>query len=161
MKVTSNARDVLKSLQAAQLVIERKMKAMVVGFAMEVAATASMNTPRGSEWALANNEKYRSMYLAREQDLKIPAEVGFHKGAWQYSEGDPVFIPTIFEKQAMLGNVTSEARTAYQLGDNFKIGAEGPAYGMLEARSDGIIQPTIQQIMTAHSSDLKRYFNAG
>lgn len=166
MITASNLDKIVQELEEYSKEVERKLKNTVAGFAREVALAASTNTPVGSEDMLIENSKYRSYYLDRQSDHGIPIEPGYHSGAWQYTEGSPVFTPVIFTSQEMQDDVFNEAESSYQLGDTFSIAAIGPGYASLESGSsrqapEGIVAPTLSQIQAAHEAKLKQYYEAG
>jgi len=165
--ITSNSQDVAKSLDEAAKVIERRLKQMMAGFAAEVASKASANTPIGNaEDAQNETTKYGMLYKNREKNYKIDADVGFHKGAFVYSEsmlGTEDFNPNIVPVGLMLADIENMAESQYQIGDDFYIGAVGPGYAALESGSsdqapDGISKPTISDIQNANASDLQRLY---
>ncbi len=172
--LTSNADDIAKQLQEHAKKVRLKLENMVQGFASEVAGAASANTPVGNagdlEWGLNNSNgsasTYADLYLRRsESPYFIEAEVGFHSGAWRYSENQNlVFDPNIYPEEQVTADTLKEARANYRLGNTFYIGAVGPGYGELQKGSsmqapDGITKPTIQQIQVTYSADLKRYYD--
>jgi len=167
MITASNTDELAKQLEEYSKEVERRLKNMVAGFAREVALTASRNTPVGNfEDMMRENSKYRGYYLDRQDEFGIPVEPGYHSGAWQYSEGTLDFKPVIFTANEMADDVFNETESSYQLGDSFAIGAIGPGYADLEAgRSgkapNGIGQPTVAEVMSAHQAQLKRYYDAG
>ena len=160
--IQSNIQEVQKELQDYKLVFEQKLKAMVAGFAGDVAFKASAATPVASPETL---EKFESAYLARQRDLGIAVAPGFHAGAWKYVEGKPSFDPNIYVEEQVEADARKDARTQYQVGDTFSIGAVGPAFAILEAGNsfqapDGILKPTEQAIAAAFGADMKRYFES-
>ena len=162
----SNTDVIAKQLEEFSKEVERKMKNMVAGFAREVALAASENTPVGSAEDVVKEGAYHNYYLDRNNEFGLPVEVGYHSGAWEYTEGSPTFRKMIFTKEEMSNDVFNEAEASYQLGNSFAIAAIGPGYAALEGGSsqqkpNGIGDPTIAQIMASQQSDLKRYYEAG
>lgn len=155
--ITNNADVIAKELQQYSDEVERKLKAMVAGFAAEVALKASDNTAVASE-ALLN--KWYGVYQTRSDELGIDVAPGFHSGAWQYVEGQIVFDPTIKSKSRLENEVQGEARAMYKLGDTFSIGAIGPNYEYLEQR-DNIGDRTKQAVISAFGANVKRYYDQG
>lgn len=155
--ITNNADVVAKELQQYSDEVERKLKAMVAGFAGEVALAASDNTAEASE-ALLN--RWYGVYKARSDALGIDIATGFHKGAWQYVEGQIVFDPTIKQRSRVENEVQGEAAVMYELGDRFSIGAIGPNYAYLEAR-DNIGDRTEKAVLSAFKSNVKQYYDRG
>lgn len=155
--ITNNADVVAKELQQYSEDVERKLKAMVAGFAAEIALKASDNTAVASE-ALLN--RWYGIYQSRSDELGIDIAPGFHSGAWQYVEGQIVFDPTIKSKSRVENEVQGEARAMYELGDTFSIGAIGPNFAYLEQR-DSIGDKTEQAVVSAFGANVKRYFDQG
>lgn len=167
MITASNLDEITKQLEEYSQEVERKLKNMVAGFAREVALTASRNTPVGDlESMMTEHSRYRQYYLDRREDFGLPVEPGYHSGAWQYTEGSMTFKPMIFTSSEMADDVFNETEASYRIGDSFAIGAIGPGYADLEeGRSgkapNGIGQPTVAEVMSAHQVQLKRYYDAG
>lgn len=163
----SNTDVIAKQLQEFSKEVERKLHNMIGGFAMEVATAASNNTPEGSSDMFIDGSRYRNYYLNRQDEFGLPIEPGYHKGAWQYTEsGNPTFNPNIYTTSEMANDVFAEASASYKLGESFSIAATGPGYDDIEkGRSgkapQGVIEPTVNQIMASHEVDLKRYYEAG
>jgi hypothetical protein len=155
--ITNNADVIAKELQQYSDEVERKLKAMVAGFAGEVALAASDNTAMASE-ALVN--RWYGIYQARSDSLGIDIAPGFHKGAWQYVEGQIVFDPTIKQRSRVENEVQGEARAMYELGDTFSIAAIGPNYEYLEAR-DSIGERTTKAVTSAFGANVKQYYDRG
>jgi hypothetical protein len=152
--ITADESECSKSLQEYRIEVERKLKAMVSGFAREIAETASSKTTIGDE------TKLYDLYAARELARGIDAKAGFHKGAWVYTEGGLTFDPKIYSTGMMANEVEYQAQANYKIGDSFSIGAEGTAYEMLQERDD-IEGETLSAIQTAHKADLKRFYDEG
>ena len=156
--LTNNADVISKELQQYATEVERKLKYAVAGFASEVALAASDNTAMASEGLI---NKWYGIYKARADQLGIDMAPGFHKGAWQYVEGDLVFDDPTIKSRARVGNeVQGEALAMYELGDTFSIGAIGPNFNYLEDR-DSIGERTTKAVTAAFASDIKRYYDQG
>jgi len=161
--ITSNAKEVAQDLDKYSQEIERKLKAMVAGFAGEVALKASQNTPVASESVI---ERYMSSYKRRLSKYGVEIAPGFHAGAWRYTEGKPIFDPNIYVEEQVNADAKKDAKVNYRLGDTFRIGAIGFAFNELEAGSsvqapNGIVKPTEQAVTAAFAADVKRYFDKG
>jgi hypothetical protein len=152
--ISANTDALEKSLVEYKLEVERKLKHMVAMFAMDIAHAASDETKRGDEVRL------RNLYTARFMQRGIAPKAGFHKGAWEYTEGELTFTPTIYDVGHMLERVDFQAVATYKIGDTFSIGAKGTAYSFLERR-DGILEDAEHTIKAAYSSNLKQYFDQG
>ena len=160
-----NAKELEKSLAQYKVEVERKLEHMVVAFAQDIAFAASNATRKGHISEGGNTAKYVDYYRKRalprsEGGFGIEALEGYHKGAWQYTEGELQFNPTIYDEATMLGNVDYKAESSYKLGETFSIGATGSAYEMLQKLDDiqGEAESTIQR---AYLSNLKQYYEEG
>lgn len=165
--ITADTSKLEKQLAEYKAEVERKLKYMVAGFAMEITAVASAETPVGDADALINRASYRGFYEQRQKDYGINMEIGFHAGAWVYSESNQLmFDPTIYSNEEAEGNVFATAKSNYKLGDTFYIMASGPGYSLLNdgyspKAPDGIIAPSMQAITTMYSIQLKDYYKRG
>lgn len=152
-----------KSLDQAADNIQRKMEGAVAEFASEIAEIASDNTPIGDSESILYDGAYREYYKYRQNEFGLPLEAGYHKGAWKYTEnGDLNFVPQIdsFNKS----EIESEGRASYKLGDTFQIAAIGPGFadlerGSSEQRPDGILTPSVDQIVSFYSISFPALYN--
>ena len=156
--IKADVSQLQKSLEEAKKLIQARLENMVAGFASDVAESASMATRKGDAGSLDTNKRYREYYIRRHDLTGLPIEVGYHQGAWTYSEGgDLVFKPVITDAELVPDLTLAKAKAEYRLGDDFKIGAVGPAYGVLQAQDD-IEGTAIQTLMQVYRSDLQRYY---
>lgn len=140
-----------------------KLEGMVARAASKLAAVASDNTPIGDPEALEERPSYRSYYEQRFQKYGIAVEVGFHAGAWVYTETSAKFDSNIYEAESVEPNSYKDASTSYQLGETFYIAASGPGYRMLEngysaKAPQGISKPTVEQIIDIYKMNLQSYY---
>ena len=157
--IKADVSQLQKSLEEAKKLIQARLENMVAGFAADVAESASMATRKGDAGSLETNPVYRRYYIQRQDDTGLPVEVGYHRGAWTYSEGgDLVFKPVITDAELVPDLTLAKAKAQYKLGDDFKIGAVGPAFGVLQAQDD-IEGTAIQTLMQVYRSDLQRYYD--
>lgn len=161
--IKADVSQLQKSLEEAKKLIQARLENMVAGFAADVAESASMATRKGDTNSLETNPVYRQYYIERSKPspdgLGLPVEVGYHRGAWTYSEGgDLVFKPVITDAELVPDLTLAKAKAQYKLGDDFKIGAVGPAFGVLQAQDD-IEGTAIQTLMQVYRSDLQRYYD--
>ena len=161
--ITSNIDVLVQELEQIEKEVERKLKAMVSGFAGEVALKASENTPVASPEII---QRYEASYRQRERQYGVEMAPGYHAGAWKYVEGSITFDPNIYVEQQVEADALKDARSQYKLGDTFKIGAIGFAYQELEKGSsmqapDGIIAPTRQAVIAAFSTNVKPFYDRG
>lgn len=153
--ITTNADQIAKELQQYADSIERKLKAMVAGFAGEIAIAASSQTkvvdPTLIEGAL------NALYSKRKIDHKIDMEPGYHAGAWRYAEGELTLDPIIYTNSQVKTNVTSDAKANYNIGDSFRVELKGPG-----AKHAGPSGAEVEPLITAaYKANIKRYFDQG
>jgi len=147
----------------------RKLKGMAFALAMNVADAASDNTPVGDDDKIAaglnpgasrNAASYARLYANRLASYGINMQAGFHAGAWRYSETKvPTFSPDVNSYETMISMLRASFMANFQLGDTFYIAAKGPAYkflesGVIPSAPDGIVKPTMQQVLATYRSDL-------
>lgn len=178
MQVTNNADKVHESLNKYKEEIERKLKGMVATFAYKVTNIAVDNTPIGDRESLALGETgkqpfktYLDLYAGRQKKYGIPIQVGYHKNAWQYSESDnfiSLFSPDISDYSYNAESVYNRVQDNYNIGDTFYIGASGPGFAALDGRYEspssqkapnGIMAPSVSDIMVIYNSDIKHMFD--
>ena len=164
--ITIETDELSKGLLAYIAEMQRKLEAMVAGFAYEASFILVENTPIGDDLLIAVNASYRSYYQDRLNIHKIPMKAGFHKGAWEYTESSPTFTTSINPYQNVPNDVKSSASSSYNLGDKFYIAASGPAFEAFELGANrqvpnGVLQPSVAQIMKISAVDMKRYFDNG
>jgi hypothetical protein len=146
--------------------MKRKLEAAVAGFAYEASFILVSNTPIGDDLLIAINASYRNYYQDRMNNYGLPMQAGFHKGAWKYTESSPSFTTSINPYQGVPTNVQSSAGSSYNLGDKFYIAAKGPAFEVFELGSNkqapnGVLQPSVAQIMKISSVTMQTYFDNG
>lgn len=166
MKVSLDTKELEVSLDKYIVELKRKLEAMVAGFAYEVTVILSNNTPVGDDFAIQNVRPYRRFYEIRNAHTGLPLEAGYHAGAWEYTESNPTFLSQVTPKDVAANDAYSTASYSYKLGDKFYIAAKGTAFDVFELGlnkqvPDGILKPSIQQIMQIAMIDLKRYFDKG
>jgi len=159
--LTCNIEEVQESLVKFRNELSDKLEGMVAGFASELARSVSEGTPTGNAGDLAEGlasgvgsaGRYAQYYKSRENELGIETAIGFHAGAWVYSEdGKYPFDSNIYTEEQVESNVLSDARSKYKLGETFYIAATGPAFN---------IQIHMEDIQVAYSADFKRLFDKG
>lgn len=134
--------------------IELKIKEGISDFSFRVADIFSMNTPIGSKARLINDQGYRQLYQLRQAQYGIPVDVGFHRGAYKYSEGSPAdFVPSIVHSKIASQQVKEDAFANYSVGDSFYITATGPAFVAFQQWGGKyeVVAPSISQIMAIYS----------
>lgn len=168
--------DTLNDLKKFQDEVKRKLSNMVAGFAYEVSVIASSNTPEGSEgdllaglsgYGTKGQMKYAGAYQTRQKEYGIETSTGFHKGAWYYSkQGTLPFNPVIQTGQDAANNNYNDALGSYQIGESFYIVGIGPGFEALNDGSslqapDGILQPSMDQILQTYQINLQKYYREG
>lgn len=159
--IKADATDLIKSMQTFQEEAERKLKAMVVGFASDVALAASEETPVGDA------DRYMDLYIKRSAKYGIEPSPGFHSGAWRYDpDGNLEFDSNIYEQGQLQQYVQADVKADYRIGDTFYIGATGPAYGLLNTGGspkapNGIMEPAMRAISAAYASNVFNYYKNG
>lgn len=164
MITASNLDEITKQLEEYSKEVERKLKFMVEQFAVDVVKAGVKNTPLG------DSDKYIGFYQMRITDGSgLPDEEGVARGAWVVGlDGQLSFVP--ISGQNTGAEAIAEAKMdiqGYRLGQNFVIGNAAPYIGDLEnnyspqTNGQGIMAPTVKEVMAAQESDLKRYYDAG
>ena len=157
---------------------------MTERFAVHLTETASNNTPVGNKEILYKffmryrsrttipisftkaERKYISYYVSRERQYELPVKEGYHRGAYRYSETPSfAFSPVITDPERASKIVSSEFVANFKLGDTFYVGASGPAYAVLDSglnpqAPNGIIKPTIEEIVQAYNSNLQYFYRS-
>lgn len=155
--IQSNIAEIQKELQDYKQQFEQKLKAMVAGFAGDVAFAAGSNTKVIDSNVLESSRRWQDIYAERQKNLGIDIAPGYHAGAWQYTEGQLTFNdPSINNLGTMQSEVTREAQASYKVGDKFAVGLVGPA-AAYAGPSENEIDPMVQ---AAYKSNLKRYFES-
>lgn len=163
----SGADKLEKQLSDFSLVFKRKLENMVENFAVEIAEKASQETPIGNQADIDKGSgRYWSFYKERLK-LGLPMEVGYHKGAWDFSTTSNFpFIKRIRSVVEMLNDVRGESESVV-LGKDFYIGATGPGFyglehtGLSAQAPNGIMKPTLNLILQVQKSDLQRFYEQG
>lgn len=167
MRLKTNSKEVASELRDYSRRVLEQMELLVVKTATNIASIASDKTPIGDSASLnpeTGNASYRSFYIARNKEYGLPVDVGYHRGAWQYSESPNfTFLPLINSADSVVQNVGADAYTSYHLGDTFYIGAVGPAYDILNSGAnrqapDGILQPTLDEVIELHKINVQALF---
>lgn len=161
--IRASANDTVKSLRDFQKELKRKLEETVRDFATEMSVQASLNTPVGDADAIENKPSYRSWYVTRYNKHGIEIAPGFHSGAWVFSKDNNFeFDNSIYETEEVKSN-TYLSSSGYALGDTFYIGASGPGFGLLEnaystKAPDGIMKPTLENIIDVYSVQIKKLY---
>jgi len=137
----------------------RKMRNVVLAVAQEIAKYLNHYTIIGDADKIDENSprfsyKYAKMYADRERKYGIEQQVGYHKGAYSYTESirgvkNREDIRTLAEMQSEL---KSDFSSQYTLGDTFYISANGPAYHLFERNIIGepVLKPTLKTVMSTY-----------
>lgn len=146
--------------------MKRKLEAAVAGFAYQASFILVSNTPIGDNTLIATNFNYARYYEIRQENYGIEMEAGFHRGAWEYTESSASFSMQVNDYRFVPDDVQSSAGASYNLGDKFYIAASGPAFeefeqGKNRQAPNGILQPSVAQIMNISSITMQGYFDNG
>lgn len=134
----------------------RKMKNVVLAIAEEIGRHLNSYTIMGDAGKLKQGSatysfQYAKLYQKREHRYGIEQEVGFHKGAYVYTESIRGLSnqTEVRDLNEMMSDIKSDFRVNYTLGDTFYIGASGPAYKYFEKGVIGqpVLQPTLRSVM--------------
>lgn len=174
--IVVDARECAKQVKDFAEKSKLNLHKMVERFALHLAQTASNNTPIGdaeeiADWYASGMKKstaskYVQYYIQRKKDFGIGIQVGYHRGAWEYSEsGQFTFDREIKFMENKLTEIVSDFSANYKLGDTFYIGATGPGYSALEKGSSkqaplGIIKPTVDEVVQAYSANLQHFYRS-
>lgn len=145
------------SLMKAAGAIALKLKAMVKGFSYEFTLSAIENTPLG------DSDTYANLYKLREQRYGLAPVEGFAQGSWQI-DFDSDLMPQELYSGSAAGSAAKISLMNYSLGDTVYIGNVGPYIRSLEngysdQAPEGIMKPTLDQVLSAYKIDLKRYYS--
>lgn len=172
----TNADVVAKEIADYTEEVERRLKDMVAMFAFKATEAIQENIPIGDQESInagANQSgtpaaSYYKLYEIRANNpaLQIPAQAGYHRGALGYSySGNFQFMPIVFEARDSAEQLMYDVESYYQLGDTFYIGAEGPAYDLLNENSSeqtngqGIAKPSDEAIAAIYRTDMKSFYD--
>lgn len=144
----------------------RMMRTAVEAFALFVYDKVTQNTPIGDATRINENfPEYMRMYMRRWQNHGVEMKPGFHKGAWQYSDTkSPEFNAAINDLGTARKQFISDFRANYKPGQVFYVSAKGTAFaqmerGYIKSAPDGVIQPTIQDILAGYKTVLQSVYD--
>jgi hypothetical protein len=165
--ITLNTEQLVSSVEAYKQDVIKRLTYMVKMFSYNVTLTASGNTPKVYAYDL-ETDLYRYLYEIREDKYGIPYDQGFHRGAWKFSSSKEIqFDARIVPEGAVGDRFETDFSVNYKLGQVFYIGAKGPGYSALDGGSsqvqapEGIMRPTIDQVMSIYANDLSKYYKQG
>ena len=162
--LTSNSDQIYKEILKYKAEVKRKLEAMVRGFALDIVRIAIKHTPLGD--AKQYPLWYQRRYSADSRFLPVE---GFAQGSWQIQYRDSFpwqfnFAPDQDITALMNASLSSEQ---YKLGKDIWVGNAGPYIGVLESgrgsmqAPQGIMQPTLNEIMQVYQLNLKQYYDRG
>jgi len=155
--ITANVDELLKSLELYHADAVRRLENMVKGFSYEISVTAVGNTPIGDV------ETYLDLYVMRNQsNPEFEIRAGLAKGNWQVSLDGTIEFQNVYSGTTALSAAETHLMN-YQLGETVLIGNNLLYIGRLENGSsqqapEGIMQPTLDNIMNTHKVNLVRYY---
>lgn len=151
--------ELLKELEELHKDAIRRLEQMVRGFTYQFALTAIENTPIGDHVAYA--DKYKS----REKSMGLRPIAGFAQGSWQVPDtvSGGLDFQELYSGDAAVNTVRTHMMN-YKLGETITLGNQGPYIGLLnngysDQAPEGIIKPTIEQMLSTYKIDLVRYYN--
>lgn len=154
---------VIEELKAYQADTIRRLENMVKGFAYIISQTAIENTPLG------DSEKFFKLYELRENRLGLDPVEGFARGSWQVNTSGQFSIQEFYTANSG-GTALSLIKSnlaSFKLGETVYIGNKGFYIRQLEnnyssqTNNLGIMQPTLDSIMSTYQVDLVRLFKQG
>ena len=153
--ISIDVSKLVQELKDYKIEVQKRLENMVRGFTYEFAMIAIDNTPLGDD------EKYLALYKRRTY---LQPQAGFAQGSWQV----PADMNGTLEQQDLYSGsaALSAIRTHmlnYKLGETFVLGNTGPYIAQLEngysnQAPDGIMAPTIDQMLAAYKVNLTRYY---
>lgn len=153
--ITADVSKLVEQLKQYHLDCVKRMENMVRGFTYEFAMIAIDNTPLGDD------EKYAALYKRRTYLQPI---AGFAQGSWQVPAdmNSSLDQQDLYSGSGALGAIKTHMLN-YTLGETFVLGNTGPYITQLnEGYSDqapeGIMKPTIDQMLAAYKVNLVRYY---
>lgn len=161
MRVQVNTADVLEDIKRYKKEIERKLKAAMSVYIYQAVLIASENTPLGDA------ERWMSLYDYRQRNFGLKPEEGFARGSWQVNERGNFSQKEIYGiSSGVIAAQDAEEYVLnnYTIGDTIYVGNTGPYIMKLEnnysAQTDGqgIIQPTIDEVMAMYNTSFKYIF---
>lgn len=167
MRISADVKPLQKQMRELHLEIQNRLDALVMKTARSIASIASDNTPIADKDQVKYDQRYINWYAFRKETYGIEAKEGFHRGAWVYSESPSLeFKSKINTPSEMLQDVQGDLRTSYVLGETFYIAAKGPAYGILNSGAnrqepDGIVAPTVQEVIEIYKLNIQTFFQQG
>lgn len=156
--IKCNVEDLIKDLEKLHKETKLRLEQMVRGFTYEFALIAIEKTPLGDV------ETYEALYIKRFQRTGLDIQAGFAQGSWQVPDtvSGSLDFQDLYSGQAAASVVKTHMMN-YKLGDTITLGNSGPYIGFLnngysDQAPDGIIKPTIDQMLSTYKIDLVRYF---
>ena len=166
MRISSNVKEVIADLKKIAEDNRERLTYMVITAASDIASIASDETPIAPvDWE--NRAWYVDTYAKRLEQHQIEKKPGFHKGAWVYSPYPSFDLEREIQPfENVGGQVTADMNYAYNLGDGFYIGAKGPGFAGIESgyspnAPQGVMQPTVDQIVELYKVNLAMYYKRG
>lgn len=166
MKIKADTTDLEMSLMKAAGTIALRLKQMVTGFSYEFTVTAIGNTPLGD----ASPEKdggHLSWYIKRYNETGLAPIEGFARGSWQVDfDGKIQTQKPLYGVNSgqVAGSAAKISLMNYTLGQRVYIANTGPYIVALEngysdQASEGIMKPTMEQVLSSYKIDLKRHYS--
>lgn len=157
MKIKADTTALEMSLMKAAGTIALRLKQMVTEFSYEFTVIAIGNTPLGDA------ETYVELYKARQAKYGLDPTEGFTQGSWQV-DYDSNIQPQYLYSGSDAAKAVKINLMNYNLGQKVYIANTGPYIVALEngysdQASDGIMKPTMEQVLSSYKIDLKRHYS--
>lgn len=155
--IKADTTDLENSLMKAAGMIALRLKQMVVGFSYEFTLTAIENTPLGDA------DQYFDLYRIRQIKYGLEPTEGFAQGSWQI-DYDSNILPQELYSGSEAASAAKINLMNYNLGQKVYIANKGPYITALEngyspQAENGIMKPTLDQVMASYKIDLKRHYS--
>ena len=157
-----DATKLLQELEKFHKDNTRKLENVVKGFAYIISKTAIANTPLG------DSEQYFKLYQQRQRRLGLQPVEGFARGSWSVNTSGQFSIQEIYtvnSGSAALSLIKSDLG-GYRLGQDVYIGNKGYYIKFLENGYSqqapmGIMQPTLETVLSTYRVDIKQLYDQG
>lgn len=161
MKFSCNADELLKQISNLKEEIDRKLRVTVCTFSSNMVGIAAYNTPLGDAQA------FESLYEYRYNSLGLSPVEGLARGGWQASLTPTSTFREVYgsnSAELAISDAFSNMYSQYDLGETVYISNTGPYIENLQNNfsmqtlGKGIAQPTIDEIVSAFTTDFRAIY---